>query len=99
MVIYGRHLRGFGIVTGNSGIRALRPVFDSGTITSWSSGEMTYIELRRNSFDIILQNKLHGHLILFRVTYEYHTWAPATRKPSNNRLLWPTSARIRNSHW
>mgnify|MGYP002717983455 FL=1 len=32
---YGRHLRGFGIVTGNSGIRALRPVFDSGTITSW----------------------------------------------------------------
>jgi hypothetical protein len=31
----GRHLRGFGIVTGNSGIRALRPVFDSGTITSW----------------------------------------------------------------
>lgn len=32
---YGRHLRGFTIITGGGGIRALRPVFNSETITSW----------------------------------------------------------------
>lgn len=31
----GRHLRGFIITTGNYGIRALRPLWDDGTVTSW----------------------------------------------------------------
>ncbi|OQE03026.1 hypothetical protein PENVUL_c036G02400 [Penicillium vulpinum] len=32
---YGQHLRGFIIITGDSGIRGLCPVFNSETIPSW----------------------------------------------------------------
>lgn len=62
---YGRHLRGFAITTGNSGIRALRPVWNDKTIASWI-GDWEHAE---TSTELVLKDDVKAISAKFDVSH------------------------------
>ncbi|CAG8410509.1 unnamed protein product [Penicillium salamii] len=62
---YGRHLRGFAVATGNSLIRALRPVWNDKTIGSWI-GDLEHAE---TSTELVLKDDVKAISAKFDVSH------------------------------